>query len=80
MELNKSFTDFQERGPYKYWNYFHEFIPNKDGVLIRDKVYHELPLGMLGNLAHQIFIQKKIANIFNFRYAVLEKMFNTIEK
>ena len=76
VELNKSFTDFQEKGPYKYWNHFHEFIPNKDGVLIKDTVHYELPFGTLGNIAHRIFVKKKLAHIFDFRYSVLEKLFN----
>lgn len=76
VELNRSFTDFQEKGPYKYWNHFHEFIPNKDGVLIKDTVDYELPLGILGNIAHRIFVKKKLAHIFDFRYNVLEKLFN----
>src|SRR5690554_7347327 len=36
VDWNKSFTDFQQKGPYKYWNHFHEFIPNNKGVLMRD--------------------------------------------
>ena len=38
VNKGKSFTDFQEKGPYKYWNHFHEFIPNEKGVLIKDTV------------------------------------------
>lgn len=76
VQLNRSFTDFQEKGPYKYWNHFHEFIPNKDGVLIKDTVDYELPFGILGNIAHRIFVKKKLAQIFDFRYGVLEKLFN----
>jgi len=76
VELKRSFTDFQEKGPYKYWNHFHEFIPNKNGVLIKDTVDYELPLGILGNIAHRIFVKKKLAHIFDFRYSVLEKLFN----
>lgn len=76
VQLNKSFTDFQEKGPYKYWKHFHEFIPNKDGVLIKDTVDYELPFGILGNIVHSIFVKKKLAHIFDFRYGVLEKLFN----
>lgn len=76
VQLNRSFTDFQEKGPYKYWNHFHEFIPNKEGVLIRDTVDYELPFGILGNIAHRVFVKKKLAHIFDFRYDVLEKLFN----
>lgn len=79
VEPNKSFTDFQEKGPYKYWNHFHEFIPNKDGVLMKDTVDYELPFGFLGKMAHRLFVKKKLADIFDFRYGVLEKLFNTIK-
>ncbi|MEN5055077.1 SRPBCC family protein [Sphingobacterium kitahiroshimense] len=77
VELSQSFTDFQERGPYKYWSHFHEFIPNSSGVLVKDTVDYELPFGILGDIAHRIFVRKKLTDIFNFRYVVLEKMFNT---
>jgi len=79
VEFNRSFTDYQEKGPYKYWSHFHEFIPNNNGVLIKDTVDYELPFGILGNIAHRIFVKKKLADIFDFRYAVLEKMFNTLK-
>lgn len=77
VDEEKSFTDFQENGPYKYWNHFHEFIPNEKGVLIKDTVDYELPFGVLGDIAHSIFVHKKLVTIFDFRYTVLEKMFNT---
>jgi len=79
VEINKSFTDFQENGPYKYWNHLHEFIPNKDGVLMKDTVDYELPFGFLGKMAHRLFVKKKLADIFDFRYGVLEKLFNPIK-
>lgn len=73
---NKSFTDFQEKGPYKLWNHRHEFIPNENGVLMIDKVDYELPFGVLGNLAHRLFVKKKLDKIFNYRFHILEKLFN----
>lgn len=79
VEFHKSFTDFQEKGPYKYWNHFHEFIPNKDGVMIKDTVDYEMPFGFLGKMAHQRFVKKKLADIFDFRYAILDQLFNPIK-
>lgn len=76
VDKNKSFTDFQEKGPYKYWNHFHEFIPNSQGVLMKDTVDYELPMGFLGKIAHQAFVKKKLISIFDYRYQVLEKYFN----
>lgn len=72
-----SFTDFQEKGPYKLWNHFHEFIPNEDGVLMKDTVDYELPFGILGNITHSLLVKQKVQSIFDYRYEVLEQLFNS---
>lgn len=77
VEEGRSFTDFQEKGPYRYWNHFHEFIPNGQGVLMKDTVDYELPLGPLGIVAHKLVVQKKLEHIFNYRYQVLQALFAT---
>jgi len=77
VQSNRSFSDFQEKGPYKYWSHFHEFIPNSGGVLMKDIVDYELPFGIIGNIAHRVFVKKKLAQIFEFRYSVIEKLFNS---
>lgn len=76
VNFQKSFTDIQEKGPYKYWKHFHEFFPNENGVLMKDTVDYELPFGFLGILAHRVMVKKKLEGIFNFRHDVLEKNFN----
>ena len=76
VQPNVSFTDFQEKGPYKYWNHFHEFIQNEKGILMKDTVDYELPLGFLGSIAHSVFVKNKLAHIFDYRYQILEKLFN----
>lgn len=77
VENHRSFTDFQEEGPYKYWNHFHEFIPNDKGVLMKDTVDYELPLGILGRIAHWLLVKEKLKSIFDFRHEVLEGLFNS---
>lgn len=77
VEFQKYFTDFQAEGPYKFWNHFHEFIPNEQGVLMKDTVDYELPLGILGEIAHQVFVKNKLNSIFNYRYEILEEIFNS---
>ena len=77
VDFEKSFTDFQEKGPYRYWNHFHEFIPNNEGVLMKDTVKYELPFGLLGAIAHKTIVKQKLDNIFNYRYRILEQLFNT---
>lgn len=76
VENKKSFTDFQKRGPYKYWNHYHEFLPNGQGVLMRDTVEYELPFGFLGDITHTLLVKKKLESIFDFRFKVLEQKFN----
>lgn len=80
VDFQRSFTDFQQKGPYKLWNHFHEFILNENGVLIKDTVTYELPMGFLGEIAHHLFVKSKLKNIFDFRYEVLEVMFNNKRK
>lgn len=76
VDFQKSFTDFQEKGPYKYWNHKHEFIENKEGVLMLDTVDYELPFGFLDKIAHKVYVKNKLHGIFNHRYKVLEEQFN----
>ena len=80
VDFQRSFTDFQQKGPYKLWNHYHEFIPNENGVLIKDTVSYELPMGFLGEIAHQFFVKSKLKSIFDFRHEVLEVMFNNKRK
>lgn len=77
VDQGKGFTDFQKKGPYKLWNHHHEFIPNKDGVLMKDTVEYELPFYLIGDLAHKLFVKRKLTAIFDYRYKVLEELFNS---
>ncbi|PIF44772.1 ligand-binding SRPBCC domain-containing protein [Chryseobacterium sp. 52] len=74
VDFQKSFIDFQKKGPYKLWHHHHEFIPNEKGVLMKDTIDYELPMGFLGEIAHSFFVKKKLEHIFDYRYGVLEKM------
>ncbi|GGG65218.1 SRPBCC family protein [Epilithonimonas arachidiradicis] len=80
VDYKKSFVDFQVKGPYKRWHHYHEFVENDEGVLVRDIVDYELPFGFLGEIAHQLFVKKKLDYIFNYRKDVLEVLFNRKRK
>jgi ligand-binding SRPBCC domain-containing protein len=47
---------------------------------MRDRVEYELPFGPLGDLAHGIFVKRKLQGIFDFRTTTLERLFGTAEK
>ncbi|MBX2979948.1 MAG: SRPBCC family protein [Flavobacteriales bacterium] len=69
------FVDTQLRGPYTLWWHLHTFEEVDGGVLMRDRVEYELPLGPLGELAHRLFVRRKLERIFAYRFAVLETRF-----
>ncbi|MNY12696.1 hypothetical protein D3C86_1457920 [compost metagenome] len=79
VNYQKSFTDFQKKGPYKLWRHHHEFIPNQKGVMMIDTVDYELPFGIIGKMAHSLMVKKKLNAIFNFRHQVLEQLFNPVK-
>ena len=69
-----SFVDKQKQGPYKHWHHYHELIETENGVRIIDKVYYEMPLGILGRLLHFIIIRKTLERIFDFRAVKFEEL------
>lgn len=75
VDFRRSFTDFQQKGPYKLWHHFHEFVENEHGVLMKDTVDYQLPLGFLGTIMHSLVVKKKLKHIFDFRYQILEDYF-----
>ena len=79
VNYQKSFTDFQKKGPYKLWRHHHEFIPNQKGVLMIDTVDYELPFGIIGEMVHRLMVKKKLAYIFDYRRRVLEQLFSPLK-
>jgi ligand-binding SRPBCC domain-containing protein len=75
VEAPRRFVDTQLKGPYKRWWHVHTFEEVDGGVLMRDRVEYELPMGPLGELAHGIFVKQRLEHIFNYRLTTLEKLF-----
>ena len=71
----KQFIDEQRSGPYKFWHHLHEFEKTENGTLIKDIVNYSLPFGLFGNIAHSIYVEKKLAEIFGYRKKVLTEKF-----
>ena len=76
VEKHRRFVDEQRVGPYKLWHHQHLFEQTADGVLMTDIVHYSLPLGILGNIAHALFVKKQLRDIFDYRYQQIEKHFN----
>ncbi|MBL7935237.1 MAG: SRPBCC family protein [Bacteroidia bacterium] len=69
------FIDEQRFGPYKLWHHRHSFKKIATGVEMHDEVNYALPFGILGTMAHNLFIRKRIEYIFEYRTKVLEQQF-----
>lgn len=69
------FTDRQLSGPYRKWEHTHIFEPKDNGILMKDEVVYQLPLGIIGNIAHAVLVRKKLEQIFGFRRKTLIKIF-----
>lgn len=73
------FVDEQRFGPYALWHHSHFFKAITGGVEMRDQVHYKLPFGLLGALAHTLFVKKQLNDIFTYRHQVLEKRFGKME-
>lgn len=76
VEEGRFFVDEQRFGPYRMWHHEHIFEPKDSGVLMTDRISYKLPMGILGRLAHSVFVRKKLRRIFEFREITLNQLFN----
>jgi ligand-binding SRPBCC domain-containing protein len=74
-EEGRSFSDSQEKGPYKSWNHAHRFREVPGGVAMIDRVEYELPFGPIGRLAHALWVRSQLRGIFDFREAAIGRIF-----
>lgn len=72
------FIDEQRFGPYAFWHHQHHFTEIEGGVRMVDLLHYKIPFGILGSIAHRLFVKKRLEEIFNYRYSFLEKTFGKI--
>ncbi|MBJ05255.1 MAG: hypothetical protein CMP65_05095 [Flavobacteriales bacterium] len=77
ISYKKYFVDEQKSGPYSLWHHQHIFEEKNNGVLMTDIVTYKIPFGPLGDLVNKIYIRNKLESIFNYRYLVMERIFNS---
>lgn len=73
------FVDNQVKGPFKLWHHQHFFTETSAGVEMRDLVEYKLPLGKPGHIFGNLIVKKRVAAIFEFRRAFIERQFNTAQ-
>jgi len=69
------FVDEQRVGPYKMWHHQHFLEATENGTLMSDIISYQPPFGVLGNLANTLFIQRKLEEIFDYRFKALNEIF-----
>ena len=74
------FIDEQRFGPYAFWHHQHYFREVPGGIEMTDEVNYAIPLGLLGQLAHLIFVGREVNRIFDHRFLVLDKYFSANRK
>jgi len=75
VEDQKFFVDEQRFGPYSLWHHQHHFKSIPGGVEMTDIVHYKLPLWVLGDIAHTLFVKNQLKQIFDYRFQQVEKMF-----
>lgn len=71
----KYFIDEQRKGPYGLWHHQHHFEIVPEGVKMTDIVHYSLPFGIIGKIAHALFVQRQLRDIFAFRKSAVEQLF-----
>ncbi len=69
------FVDNQKSGPFKIWHHQHLFKEIAKGVEMTDIVNYNVGFGVVGRLIEKAIVQKRVEEIFDFRYKKLEEIF-----
>jgi ligand-binding SRPBCC domain-containing protein len=72
------FIDDQRLGPYKLWHHEHMFKETGGGVEVHDLVHYALPLGPLGDIAHELVVKRQLRDIFDYRNEYLARKFGRV--
>ena len=78
VEDKKYFVDEQRFGPYSLWHHQHHFKETAGGVEMTDIVHYKVPFWILGDIANTILVKKKLKEIFDYRYRVVEERFGKV--
>lgn len=69
------FVDEQRSGPYKLWHHEHHFEPVERGILMTDILHYEIGKSIFGYIAGEVFVHKKVKEIFDYRFEKLKAIF-----
>ena len=78
LKSGEYFVDEQRFGPYALWHHKHFIKSHENGVIMEDLIDYKLPMGILGQAMHGVFVQKQLQKVFQFRYDKLKSLFGEI--
>jgi ligand-binding SRPBCC domain-containing protein len=68
------FSDEQLRGPYRLWSHSHYFTEVDGTSTITDRVVYEMPMGIIGRVAHSLMVGRQLQGIFAYRQRAIAKI------
>ena len=72
------FKDSQLNGPYDCWEHTHIFKECENGTMMIDKIKYSIPFGIIGRMAHFVWVKKELKKIFSYRYESINKIFEEL--
>ena len=69
-----SFVDEQRIGPYTFWYHYHQIDAEEGRIKLTDRVYYQVPYGLLGKVLHFFIIRKTLKRIFAYRKEKLAEL------
>ncbi len=73
------FVDRAIRGPFSLWHHRHRFSASGEGTIVSDEVHWAPPLGLLGELARPLFIDRDLERIFDHRQQAVQRILDAGE-
>ncbi len=71
FQPGRQFEDRQLRGPFAFWHHTHRMIPHgEEASFLEDHIEYRLPLGMVGRLFGDCWVQKRLAAMFRYRHTL----------
>jgi ligand-binding SRPBCC domain-containing protein len=73
MDLPNSFTDTMIEGDFKSYYHEHFFKPVKNGTIMIDRIYFEVPYGRFGDFAAKLFLKRYLEQLLISRNKVIKE-------
>ena len=80
VQPKEYFIDEQKFGPYSLWHHQHHFSQVNNAVEMTDIVHYKIPFWFIGDIVNTIIVRKKLKEIFEYRYHMIEEKYGIIKE